>query len=277
MTPTDNAHIIFESTPTQTFRIQPSSLKYAEHEKTEESEKIYMPAINSDCIPDEEVSRKGDNATTNDEKETTGKKSSDSTLKINISLDVISKKQAVMQEIIQKAPAPKVGGVTGFRHLIPETITDSLIASPTTREKLIIESILELDPSDLGQQLTIIEQKLFRNIQLHEFYCQAWTDKSTTSKSPNIVRVVNWFNHIALGVASQVINHENIKNRVSVLKKFIITAHNCLGWCNFNTCFEIVAGLNLGPVSRLKQTWKLLPKKYHEVWKVLNQFVSNEG
>jgi hypothetical protein len=50
-----------------------------------------------------------------------------------------------------------------------------------------------------------------------------------------------------------------------------------LRYSNYNTCFEIVAGLNMAAISRLKHTWKALPKKYADTWEYLNQIVSNES
>ncbi|RKP04316.1 hypothetical protein CXG81DRAFT_8459 [Caulochytrium protostelioides] len=68
-----------------------------------------------------------------------------------------------------------------------------------------------------------------------------------------------------------------IKRRVTLLKRLIYVAHLCQQANNYNSVFEIVAGLNLGAVARLKRTWKMLPKKYWDVWIRLDKFVSAEG
>ncbi|KAL3895971.1 MAG: hypothetical protein SGCHY_004374 [Lobulomycetales sp.] len=137
-------------------------------------------------------------------------------------------------------------------------------------------SLLDIDGEGLGQQLGLIEQKLFKSIPLHDFFCQNWNDK-TNPKSLGLKKLINWFNHVARGVACEVVRQEDTKLRVMVVKKLITTAQDCLRYSNYNTCFEIVAGLNMSAISRLKRTWKALPKKYLETWEYLNQIVSNES
>ncbi|RKO92949.1 ras guanine nucleotide exchange factor domain-containing protein [Blyttiomyces helicus] len=70
---------------------------------------------------------------------------------------------------------------------------------------------------------------------------------------------------------------QKLKDRVTSLKRFVYVAQACVKYNNYNTLFEIVAGLNLGPVTRLKKTWKSLPKKYWDVWNDLNRIVSSES
>lgn len=167
-------------------------------------------------------------------------------------------------------------GTFGFRSII-ETGESSISEAPKN-VSLRQVTILDVDPDELARQLTVLEHELFRSISLHEFYCQAWSHKTSKNKlAPNLVKFIRYFNHVATGAASEVVRQTNIKARVSVLKKFIYVAHTCIKWANYNTCFEIVAGLNLGPITRLKRTWKALPKKYWDVWNELNQIVSSEG
>jgi hypothetical protein len=52
-------------------------------------------------------------------------------------------------------------------------------------ESSVPPSILELKGELLGQQLGMIEQKLFKDIPIHEFFCQGWNDK-VNRKSPNL-------------------------------------------------------------------------------------------
>jgi hypothetical protein len=166
----------------------------------------------------------------------------------------------------------KKGTFYGLRSILTplEMSTDSAVETSSP------PSILELDGELLGQQFGLIEQKLFKSIPLHEFFCQGWNDK-VNLKSPNLQKLIAWFNSVALGMASEVVRQNDIKMRVSVVKKLITTAQSCLTYSNYNSCFEIVAGLNMASISRLKKTWKALPKKYLETFEYLNQIVSNES
>ncbi|KAJ3103709.1 RasGEF [Phlyctochytrium bullatum] len=139
----------------------------------------------------------------------------------------------------------------------------------------------DLDPTVIAQQLTLMEHNQFRRIKIEEFYCQAWNQQPSSGGKTQIRSrlgsLIGWFNRVAYAVASEVVLAYKIKDRVSVLKRFIFIAHLCLKWNNFNTVFEIVAGLNLGAITRLKKTWKALPSKYWDVWNTLNRTVSDEG
>jgi son of sevenless-like protein len=137
-------------------------------------------------------------------------------------------------------------------------------------------TILDLDGQLFGRVLAIKEQGLFKSIKLSEFYCQGWNDKKST-KCKNLQKLIAWFNQVAAGMATEILRHEDVSVRVDVIKKLIAMAEECLHKFNYNTCFEIVAGLNMASISRLKKTWKALPKKSMESWESLNRIVSNES
>jgi son of sevenless-like protein len=136
--------------------------------------------------------------------------------------------------------------------------------------------MLDLDGQLFWHQLGMTEQGLFKSIKLNEFYNQGWTYK-TSPKCKNLIKLISWFNLVASGMATEILRHEDVKIRVEVMKKLISMAEECLKSSNYNTCFEIVAGLNMAAISRLKNTWKALPKKSLDIWERLNQIVSNES
>jgi hypothetical protein len=139
-----------------------------------------------------------------------------------------------------------------------------------------LPTILDLDGKLFWNHLGMIEQVLFKNIKLNEFYNQGWTYK-TSPKCKNLLKLIRWFNLVASGMATEILRHEDVKIRVDVMKKLITMAEECLKSSNYNTCFEIVAGLNMAAISRLKNTWKALPKKSLDTWERLNQIVSNKS
>lgn len=141
-----------------------------------------------------------------------------------------------------------------------------------------LPSLAEYDPDIVAQQLTLLEHTQFKRIRAPEFFFQGWNDRQFKElTAPNLVVLISWFNRVAYGVATEVVLGAKLKQRVTTLKRFIYIAQLCFRWNNFNTLYEIVAGLNLGPVTRLKKTWKALPKKYWDVWNQLNAVVSNES
>ncbi|KXS20307.1 ras GEF [Gonapodya prolifera JEL478] len=139
--------------------------------------------------------------------------------------------------------------------------------------------LADMDPEDVAKQLCLIEQRTFFQIRVEELIAQRWNEKDKDKRAveaPNLVELIAWFNHIAYGFASEVCRTQKLKRRVSLLKRLIFCAHNCVKFNNYNSAFEIVAGLNLSSVTRMQKTWAALPKKYTDVWASLNKLISNE-
>ncbi|ORY50306.1 ras GEF [Rhizoclosmatium globosum] len=153
---------------------------------------------------------------------------------------------------------------------IADALTDRTPSQPKKR-------LSDLDPVSLAKQLTLLEHTYFRKIKIDEFYAQSWAKSKKPSSSSRLLTLINWFNRVAYGVATEIVKQSVLKDRVIVLKRLISIADHCVKWNNFNTAFEIVAGLNLGPVSRLAKTWKALPVKYVDMWEKLSKVVSSEG
>lgn len=167
-------------------------------------------------------------------------------------------------------------------------VTPPVVASAAVLQKPVTltlsqtpyKSLREIESDALAQEFTLLECEMFKCIELSELFQQSWANKDHKLREaicPNLLVFIAWFNKIAYGVATQLVLEKKLKYRVELLKKFIYAAHWCTKQRNYNSAFEIVAGLNLGAVSKLKKTWKALPKKYMEVWEKLNQLVTNEG
>ena len=139
---------------------------------------------------------------------------------------------------------------------------------------------MSLDPDKVADELTLVEFNLFKSIHISEVFNQSWSHKDTLQRhriAPNLLNFISSFNKIAYGVATQVVLQKKLSDRVEVIKHCIRIAMRCMKLQNFNTCFEIVAGLNLGSVSRLKETWKAVPKKHMDAWLMLSGLVNSEG
>jgi hypothetical protein len=66
-------------------------------------------------------------------------------------------------------------------------------------------------------------------------------------------------------VATDIVLAPSIAHRVATIKRYIRIAKKCYAFNNFNTSTEILCGLNLASVQRLKETWKAVPKKYTSI------------
>jgi hypothetical protein len=137
---------------------------------------------------------------------------------------------------------------------------------------------VQLDPTDISTQLCLLEGDFFGRINPDEFLLQSWnkTHQLPDEDPTPLVDMISWFNKIAYGTANVIVSSSRPRLRLTALKRFIFVAQKCFQNKNYNACFEIIAGLNMSPVSRLKKTWSSLPKKYMEVWDTLNRVLSSE-
>ena len=89
-------------------------------------------------------------------------------------------------------------------------------------------------------------------------------------------------------VATEIMTAPNEKYRALTIKKMISLAQKCYNLNNFNTSgtlllilliglVEICAGLNFSCVSRLKRTWKNVPRKFREIFDRLTELFSPEN
>jgi len=136
--------------------------------------------------------------------------------------------------------------------------------------------LCEMPLMDLAEQLTLIELAMFRSIREREFLNLNWKKTDHKRSARHIVNMVERFNKVSYWVATRIVRETDLKRRCSLLKRFIILAEKCAELNNFNTLMEVLAGLNLYPIQRLKQTWANLSEKYKESMERLEQMMENK-
>ncbi|KAK9723270.1 hypothetical protein K7432_002067 [Basidiobolus ranarum] len=121
--------------------------------------------------------------------------------------------------------------------------------------------LVDIDPTEIARQLTIMENGLFCSIRPHELIGQEFSKKED-SLSFNVRQMSKMSTKTTEWVVYSIIQEENIRHRLDLLRYFIRLAEKCCDLNNFQSLMAIMCGLNLSMVSRLKRTWSLLPSKY---------------
>lgn len=120
-------------------------------------------------------------------------------------------------------------------------------------------SFMDINSREIARQLTLIDCNLIRQIPLAELQAQKWA--KDPASTPQINAVVNRFNLMSNWIVTKVVTTQNLTARATLLKKII----NVLGYMkeynNFMSIFSLLSGLENSSVSRLKKTWKNVPKK----------------
>ncbi|EFA85873.1 Ras guanine nucleotide exchange factor [Heterostelium album PN500] len=122
-------------------------------------------------------------------------------------------------------------------------------------------NFIDLDTTEIARQLTLIESELYRKIESKECLGQSWNKQNKDELAPNIVAFIRRFNAVSNWVATEIVRTEKLKERVSVVKRFIIIAQKCRDIGNFNGCMEILSGLQNASVYRLSKTWEKIESK----------------
>eukprot|EP01125_Pyxidicula_operculata_P010399 TRINITY_DN3421_c0_g2_i1.p1 TRINITY_DN3421_c0_g2~~TRINITY_DN3421_c0_g2_i1.p1 ORF type:complete len:609 (+),score=207.24 TRINITY_DN3421_c0_g2_i1:258-1829(+) len=117
-----------------------------------------------------------------------------------------------------------------------------------------------LGPSviQLAEHLAVIDQTLFKSIPYSEFLHNNHQKKV---KSPHFAAMINQFNRFGYWVQGCIVRHDDINKRKDVLSKVIALATESVNIGNMNTAMGVFTALNSSNISRLKSTFKLLPKK----------------
>jgi len=178
----------------------------------------------------------------------------------------MSKEARLISETIQR----KVEGKED------EGIADFAKQPPTPQIPRKIESIHDIDTSEFARQLTMIEFKYYKAIKPHEFLDNHYNKTERNLFASNIVKMIDWFNRVCLWVATSIVMEDNPKDRASIIKKWIDIGEKCRQLQNFNALMEIIGGLRISSISRLKKTWESVGNRYIGEFNRLEELMSSK-
>eukprot|EP01080_Neovahlkampfia_damariscottae_P008510 gene8510-334_t len=167
----------------------------------------------------------------------------------------------------------------GKSKTIKKKLKEFLILSPrNTLDRNVFDSLIKSYSSfDLTFQLTKIEIDSFKLIQPNEFLNKNWIKENRKEKSQNINQIIERSNLISKWVINEIINSNDLKERVSIISKFIRILSISLEIQNYNLLIELLFGLNSHPILRLKKTWNSLPKSDLLIFSKLNKLFEPKG
>lgn len=123
---------------------------------------------------------------------------------------------------------------------------------------------LDIDPTELARQLTIIEARLYCQIKPSECLTkiqQKQVPVGVPDVAPNVRKLILHSNLLTNWVAHMILMQKDLRPRVIVMKHFIAVANRCRQLNNFSTLTAIVAALGTSPINRLHRTWAGLSAK----------------
>ncbi|KAJ3223211.1 hypothetical protein HK099_001399 [Clydaea vesicula] len=130
--------------------------------------------------------------------------------------------------------------------------------------------IMEFDPLEIARQLTLIENRIFLEINSSELMAQEWTKKNSLI-SVNVRKSTKMSTLITGWVAQIILGENDVKKRATLLKHIIKIGDRSLALNNFSTLMSIVSALNSSTISRLKRTWDLTSTKTKQTFESLKK------
>ncbi|EFA83616.1 RasGEF domain-containing protein [Heterostelium album PN500] len=173
---------------------------------------------------------------------------------------------------IQRNIARKLNGETFDNTLLMNRVPAPII--PTLKQDQIV-TLFSLDDLEIARQLTLIEHEAYSLIKPNECVNLAFSKLGKEENAPNITGIIRRSNIIPLWVATEIVQEERLTKRANIIKSLLILLmYHCRNLNNFNGVMEILSGLNITPVFRLKKTWETIPRKYLATFRHLNSLMA---
>jgi len=127
----------------------------------------------------------------------------------------------------------------------------------------------------LADQLALIDQHFFFKVQPRECLNQNWKKKNNKTLAPNIMCMIEQFNHVCKWIQIEILLCQSLKDRGKFLKKTLRMAKRCMANQNYNSLFAIYSALNAAPIHRLSHAWDRLPKQEGKIFAEMKELFSH--
>jgi len=121
------------------------------------------------------------------------------------------------------------------------------------------------------------EFNIYAEIKPEELQELAWSKESLKSKAPNLLQMIERFNHISNAFATLLIKESKIKQRKKFLEKLIRIVEHLETMNSYNMQMAVMSAFGSSAIHRLKHTWSSVKPKYIESAKKYQQLFSSEG
>lgn len=127
---------------------------------------------------------------------------------------------------------------------------------------------------ELATILSMIQSYFIEQISREEFAKCKWMKSNRKTVAPTLSRAIDFFNFLTARVATDIVMAPDENTRADNICKIIKVAREVNRLHNFDVLAALIAGLSCCAVSRLKKTWKLVPKKVLVQFEELSEVVS---
>ncbi|XP_055081750.1 RAS guanyl-releasing protein 4 isoform X2 [Periophthalmus magnuspinnatus] len=138
--------------------------------------------------------------------------------------------------------------------------------SPSVKKRKVSLIFDHMEPDEMAEHLSYLEFKNFCNVSFLDY--RSYVVRGSVRDNPALERTVMMCNGVSQWVQLMILSRHTAQQRAQVFTKFIHVAQKLRALQNFNTLMAVTGGLCHSSISRLKDTYNLLPP---DVTKALNE------
>lgn len=138
--------------------------------------------------------------------------------------------------------------------------------SPSVKKRKVSLIFDHMEPNEMAEHLSYLEFKNFCTISFLDY--RSYVVRGSVRDNPALERSVMMCNGVSQWVQFMILSRHTAQQRAQVFTKFIHVAQKLRALQNFNTLMAVTGGLCHSSISRLKDTYNLLPP---DVTKALNE------
>jgi len=135
-------------------------------------------------------------------------------------------------------------------------------------------SVLDFHPTELARQMTLIDHRILALVPLSELHNGNYLREAD---SPYLSDCSKRFNIITQWIGTLITTNPNVKERLRIIKYFIVVSVKLLSLNNFQGLMAIFVGLSQYTVSRMENTWAQVTPDLIEKWSKVQTLCSPLG
>jgi len=147
----------------------------------------------------------------------------------------------------------------------------------SSMETLFKQHLFQYQKTLIAQALTMIDWNSFSKIKFQCFLNGAWQKKDRKNLSPYLTALAERFDTVSFWVATQILTPNTLEKQVKILTHFILLMKKLLKLRNHQGTQQILSGLNLAAIQRLKTLWGSIPFKIREAFDEIDELFSPIG
>ncbi|CAG12760.1 unnamed protein product, partial [Tetraodon nigroviridis] len=147
--------------------------------------------------------------------------------------------------------------------------------SPSMKKRKVSLIFDHMEPDEMAEHLSYLEFKNFCSISFLDY--RSYVVQGSVRENPALERSVMMCNGVSQWVQLMILSRHTAQQRAQVFTKFIHVAQKLRALQNFNTLMAVTGGLCHSSISRLKDTFNLLPPDITKALSELTELLSSHS